>query len=441
MIWNGFSVASYNLWRFFMKRNILVFPCGSEIGLDIYSSVRYSTYFHLIGASSVDDHGRFVYEDYIPDVPFVTDPSFIPAMAQIVRERKVDAIYPAMDFVMTVLKEHEGELGCPVIASSLETVKICLSKEKTYQILQEVVKTPRVYDRNRIPQEAFPVFAKPDSGYGGKGTKRLENQGEVDAFIQGKEGILVLEYLPGEEFTVDCFTDRKGKLLFSAARKRNRIRDGISVNTFFAENQAEFESMAMAINNAIPFRGAWFYQVKRDKDGALCLLEIASRLGGSSLLSRAVGVNFALLSLFDAFGYDVTVSKNDYRVELDRALENKYITDLEYDSVYCDYDDCLILDKATVNVELVRFLYQCVNKGKRIYLLSKHDGDLEKELKIFRLDHLFDEVIHIDKGADKVDYIQSSKAIFIDDSHAERTHIQEVLHLPVFSPDMIDVLS
>ena len=106
-----------------MKRNILVFPCGSEIGLDIYSSVRYSTYFHLIGASSVDDHGRFVYEDYIPDVPFVTDPSFIPAMAQIVRERKVDAIYPAMDFVMTVLKEHEGELGCPVIASSLERRK------------------------------------------------------------------------------------------------------------------------------------------------------------------------------------------------------------------------------------------------------------------------------------------------------------------------------
>ena len=137
----------------------------------------------------------------------------------------------------------------------------------------------------------------------------------------------------------------------------------------------------------------------------------------------------------------MTVCKNDYRVELDRALENRYLTDLEFDSVYCDYDDCLILDKKTVNVDLVRFLYRCVNEGKRIYLLSKHEGDLEKELKEFRLDSLFDEVMHIDRNADKVDYIRSSRAIFIDDSHAERNHIQEALHLPVFSPDMIDVLS
>ena len=424
-----------------MKRNVLVFPCGSEIGLDIYSSVRYSTYFHLIGASSIDDHGRFVYEDYIPGVPFVTEESFIPALAKIVEERKVDAIYPAMDLVMTVLKEHEAELGCRVISSSLETNRICLSKEKTYRQLQGVVTTPQVYGPDRIPEEAFPVFAKPVIGYGAKGTKLLGSQEEVDAFVKGKEDLLILEYLPGEEFTVDCFTDRKGRLLYSAARKRNRIRDGISVNTFFVEDQSEFEAIARAINEAVDFRGAWFYQVKRNKDGKLCLLEIASRLGGSSLLSRAVGVNFALLSLFDAFDYDVTVCKNDYRVELDRALENRYLTDLEFDSVYCDYDDCLILDKKTVNVDLVRFLYRCVNEGKRIYLLSKHEGDLEKELKEFRLDSLFDEVMHIDRNADKVDFIRSSRAIFIDDSHAERNHIQEALHLPVFSPDMIDVLS
>lgn len=55
-----------------MKRNILVFPCGSEIGLNIYSPVRYSTYFHLIGASSVEDHGMFIYDDYIGNLPFKT---------------------------------------------------------------------------------------------------------------------------------------------------------------------------------------------------------------------------------------------------------------------------------------------------------------------------------------------------------------------------------
>ena len=127
-------------------------------------------------------------------------------------------------------------------------------------------------------------------------------------------------------------------------------------------------------------------------------------------------------------------------MELDRALESKYKTDLEFDSVYCDYDDCLILDKTKVNVELVKFLYKCVNEKKRIILLSKHDGDLKQELINFRLDHLFDEILHIDKQADKADYIRLGKAIFIDDSNEERLNIKNKHHLPVFSPDMIDVV-
>lgn len=423
-----------------MKKNVLVFPCGSEIGLDIYSSVCYSTYFHLIGGSSVDDHGKFVYEDYIPNIPFANTPEFIPAMAKIVKERNIDAIYPAMDLVITILKEHEEELGCKVVASPVETTQISLSKELTYKKLEGSVLIPRVFESQNVPVDEFPVFAKPKVGYGAKGTKKLSSQEEVNSFVRGKDDLLIVEYLPGEEYTVDCFTDRKGQLLYSAARKRNRVKDGISVNTFFVDNQEEFTSIAEVINSKIKFRGAWFYQVKRNKAGELCLLEIASRLGGSSLLSRAIGVNFALLSLFDIFDYSVSITKNDYNVELDRALENKYKTNLFFDSVYCDYDDCLILEKKFVNVELVKFLYKCINEGKRIYLLSKHDGDLHQELVDFRLDHLFDEVMHIDKEADKSDFIKDTNSIFIDDSNAERVNIKSKLGIAVFSPDMIDVL-
>ncbi len=424
-----------------MKKNILVFPCGSEIGLDIYSSVCNSTYFHLIGGSSVDDHGKFVYDDYIPDIPFANTPEFIPALVKIVKERNIDAIYPAMDLVITILKEHEKELGCKVVASPVETTQISLSKELTYEKLEGCVLVPKTFDPNNVPANEFPVFAKPKVGYGAKGTKKLSNQDEVNSFVKGKNDLLIVEYLPGEEYTVDCFTDREGHLLYSAARKRNRVKDGISVNTFFVDNQEEFSIIADAINSKIEFRGAWFYQVKRNKTGELCLLEIASRLGGSSLLSRAVGVNFALLSLFDIFDYSVSITKNDYNIELDRALENKYKTDLKFSSVYCDYDDCLILEKKYVNIELVKFLYKCINEGKRIYLLSKHEGDLNRELIDFRLDRLFDEVIHIDKVANKSDYIKDTNSIFIDDSNAERVIIRRELGIPVFSPDMLDVLN
>ena len=88
-------------------RNILVFPCGSEIALEIYNSVKYSTYFHLIGASSTDDHGKFVFEDYISGLPYVTDPEILPVLKKIIRDRMLDAIYPTMDLVITILKKYE----------------------------------------------------------------------------------------------------------------------------------------------------------------------------------------------------------------------------------------------------------------------------------------------------------------------------------------------
>jgi hypothetical protein len=419
------------------KLNILVFPCGSEIGLDIYSSVRYSTYFHLIGANSISDHGKFVYEDYIGGVPFVTDSNFISYIKNIVEERQIDAIYPAMDSVITKLKENENILGCKIVTSPLETTRICLSKEKTYECFHDVVYVPHTYKPEEVRQ--YPVFVKPKIGYGGKGTKKINSKKELFDFIEGKDNFLIVDYLPGDEYTVDCFTDRHRSLLYSAARKRGRIRDGISVNTAFENKQTEFVNLARKINLKLSFRGAWFYQVKRDKEGKLCLLEIASRLGGSSLLSRAVGINLAQLSLFDAFDYDVKIQKNDYYVELDRALDNCYKTDLEFDSVYVDYDDCLILDKKKVNTTLISFLYKCVNEEKKIYLLSKHEGNLEKELTILRLDTLFDKVIHIDKYADKCSYIKSDKAIFVDDSFAERENVLVNRHIPVFSPEMVDI--
>ena len=48
-------------------KNVLVFPCGSEIGLEIHNALKYSKDFNLFGGSSVDDHGKYVYKNYIPN--------------------------------------------------------------------------------------------------------------------------------------------------------------------------------------------------------------------------------------------------------------------------------------------------------------------------------------------------------------------------------------
>jgi len=423
------------------KYRILVFPCGSEIALEIHRSLRHSTHIDLIGANSVDDHGRYIYGDYIGGVPFIDDADSIDALREIVSQRGVDAIYPAMDKVIFRLKACENELGCKVISSSLETTRICLSKSKTYTHLNGRVKIPCVYSSVGNVRD-YPVFIKPDVGYGARGTYKADNAIELAAHWTGKRmrDCIITEYLPGLEYTVDCFTDRRGTLRFVGPRGRNRISNGISVNTSpIKDGLQEFRGLAKTINNAISFRGAWFFQVKRDKDGQLTLLEIASRLGGSSGLYRAVGVNFALLSVFDAFDIDVSIEMNSYDVEMDRALDNRYKTNLSYSTVYIDLDDTIILN-GKVNIEIIAFLYKCINEGKFIVLITRHAKDLQNTLAEYRLGNIFDQVIHLKPTEEKSAQITRPNSIFVDDSFTERKKVSSACGIPVFDAHMVDVL-
>jgi len=423
------------------KLKILVFPCGSEIGLEINRSLKYSTHIELFGANSVDDHGRFVFDNYIEGVPFIDDEEVIPFLARLVVEHKIDAIYPAMDKVICNLKLNENALGCKVIASEAATNEICVSKRKTYQKLNDVIKVPKTY--NSIQEvNTYPVFIKPDVGYGSRGVTKTNNQSELNYFFHSRsiKDYVITEFLPGAEYTVDCFTDRFGNLRFAGPRIRGRISNGISVYTKpVNDDLAEFETFAIKINKTLKLNGAWFFQVKGSKDGSLVLLEVASRLGGSSGLFRGLGVNFALLSIFDAFGYDVEILPNDQVIEMDRALDNKYKLKINYSTVYVDFDDCLIINNK-VNLQLVGFLYSCLNEGKRIILITKHECDLKESLKTYRLNDLFDEIIYLSKTENKTDFISNIDSIFIDDSFQERLNVKKILNIPVFSPDMVEAL-
>lgn len=423
------------------KLKILVFPCGSEIGLEIHRSLKYSAHVELFGANSIDDHGRFVYETYIEGLPVIDDDSIIPHLSGLVSEYKFDAIYPTMDKVIWKLKSNESALDCKVIASDSSTTEICLSKRKTYETLHSVVNIPKIFNP---PEEitSFPVFVKPDIGYGSRGVSKVNSKKELNCFFNSRllSDYVVTEYLPGTEYTVDCFTDRLGNLLFVGPRIRGRINNGISVYTKpIIENASMFEEIAIKINQTIKFNGAWFFQVKKSTNESLVVMEIASRLGGSSSLFRGIGVNFALLSLFNTFNIDVKILLNDPLIEMDRALYNKYKLNINYSTVYVDFDDCLIINKKT-NLQLIRFLYSCLNKGKRIILITKHENDLKKSLKTYRLSELFDEIIHIDKSDRKAEYITDTDCIFIDDSFVERKAVKEKLGIPVFSPDMVETL-
>jgi hypothetical protein len=82
-------------------------------------------------------------------------------------------------------------------------------------------------------------------------------------------------------------------------------------------------------------------------------------------------------------------------------------------------------------------LYDYVNSGKKLVLITKHEGDISKALKFYRLTDLFDEIIQLNDEQKKSDWIESNSSIFIDDSHRERVEVHQALGIPVYSHEMI----
>lgn len=423
-----------------MRKKVLVFPCGSEIGLELYRSLWKAKEVILYGGSSVSDHGEFVYENYISDIPTVSDERFILEVNRIVHEYEIDYIIPAHDLVVLKLSEalYRGNLACKLLTSPYETCRICCSKKLTYKKFSTILSAPKLYESPNLITD-WPVFLKPDVGCGSRGTAKANTLIETEYYTKRlSDDLLILEYLPGKEYTVDCFTDRYGQMVFCGGRERMRILNGISVRSVPVKNSI-FKEMAEIINRSLAFRGMWFFQVKENKDGHLVLMEIAPRIAGAMGLYRNLGINFALMSIYDAEGYDVSVVQNDYHIIFDRALESRFKLDLEYEHVYLDYDDCLVINGA-INLQMITFLFQCVNKGIGITLLTRHDKDIVASLRKKRIYKIFDEVIHIDRTQKKSDYIKHRDSIFIDDSFAERIEVKKTKGISVFSPDMIESL-
>jgi hypothetical protein len=425
-----------------VKHNVLVFPCGSEIGLEIYRSIEFSTHFNVYGGSSIGDHGEYVFKNYIGGLPHVDDPNFVESLNKIINDKKIEFVIPAHDSVVLKLAQAEADqiLGCKVITSPLATCEVARSKTKTYDELEAVIATPKIYESlSEVPESAWPIFMKPDVGQGSKGTHKANDPSEAEFYIKNAASpLILLEYLPGKEYTVDCFTDKNGVLVFAEGRERTRVSNGISVASATIDDP-HFGGIANKINEKLVLRGAWFFQVKKNENGELVLMEIAPRVAGTMGLVRCKGTNLVLLSLFNALEYDVDLIENEYDMQIDRALENKYRHDINYSHVYLDFDD-LVIFEGKVNPLVMAYVYQCLNNKIRVHLITRHKEELNDTLERYRLQNVFDEVIWLKNEEPKHEAIKEEDAIFIDDSYAERQAVSQACKIPVFDAHMIESL-
>ncbi|MEM2126485.1 MAG: ATP-grasp domain-containing protein [Candidatus Methanomethylicaceae archaeon] len=419
---------------------VLVFPSCNEPGLEVINSLACSNKIMLFGGSSVDveyDPSRLLLKNHLA-CPSYYDSGFREMMEKLIEEHQIDVVFPTMDLLVAEFSRWHLP-RTRFITPNSETAHLFLSKLRTYERLQGLVPVPRLYDFTNFE---LPAYAKPDIGSGSRGGMVVNTRDELQMALE--KGLLVMEYLPGAEFTVDCLNDLNGRLRFLHVRLRGKIGRNIALGTkgvFIAE----VEDAVRRIAEEIRIEGPWFAQFKMDREGRPVLIEVNCRIAGSMTLTRLSGVNIPLLSVFLFLGYEVEIPRLIPDVLLNRCLRNLCEVK-EFRWVIWDLDDTIIRKDGKPNPEAIACLYDLNNRGVTQLLLTKNP-DADRLLKLHRIPIFFVEVRSTDDKLAELERlmttygIEPETCIVVNDSMTENLAIQKRFpQLRVITPAMLDML-
>ncbi|TIX89355.1 ATP-grasp domain-containing protein [Rhizobium sp. P44RR-XXIV] len=419
-----------------MRGRVLVVPAGTEIGHEVYESLRYSKHWELVGANAVKDHSEVTFPEAYFDLPYVDDDGFVFEVQRLVAEKRIDYVIPAHDEALFQLSGKS--MTAVLVGPSTELSDILRFKSKVLMKLRGHIPVPEAIGNSPL----FPFFSKPDRGQGSRGARIVRNERELELLNEAREPMLFQELLPGDELTVDCFSLPDHEIAYCAARRRERVSSGIATRMQMVDEPLMLKH-ASVISRELKISGAWFFQMKQDIHGTYKLLEVANRIAGSSGFQRAMGINLMDAWLHQLAGKEVSFIKPFVGgLIYDRALYARIKLHRIVKNIYVDFDDTLIFNQGKqVHHRLIGLLYAFkITKGVPLTLLTRHGGEIDALLRRMGLIELFDSIIHLKNGEKKSLYINPDGAIFIDDAFSERKEVNSLGGVICLPPESIDVL-
>jgi len=422
-----------------LNTKVLIWPGTGIIGSEVFDSLKYMKNIDLTLSTDNQDVsviGKEINKIYIPNVSDKsTDWQNILSFINL----NYDLIFPTNDLVIDLIVNANTISLEKYILPNRETVKLCRSKKLSAQFFKD--KIP-VLEEVNLDSIEFPVYFKPDKGYGAKDHQIIYNKIELDLVIKKHPDSFITELLVGSEYTVECFSDFKGDLIYSKPRIRERIQFATSTKLVkpSRESNIALEKYATIINKEIKLDGPWFFQMKEDSRGELKLLEIGIRIPGSAVWSRAFGVNLAELAIYNKKRISTSVICNKSELSIERNLQSKVYLKLDFNYVYIDFDNTIYVNNQ-VKEETFIFLNKCFYRGIKIILITKYLGsDLSIKLEALRINTLITEIIHISESDSKHKYIEHLDSIFIDDSFSERKEVFNNLKINTYGPDIMELI-
>ncbi|MEY2665235.1 MAG: hypothetical protein RLZZ480_340 [Candidatus Parcubacteria bacterium] len=281
------------------KLTILVTGVGGPAGINISRLFQKRDDVFVIGCDVDATATGQCFVDEFVIAPFVHDAAAYETwMKKIVTERTIDMVVPTVHEELPLLATFVAELPAYVPLASKEVLALGEDKLTAYQYLEEHLpaSAPRFVLLRDFSKEwaggGETLFIKPRVGRGGRGCRRVTLSEILELKEKGEdlENIIVMENLPGMEWTIDVFMVKCKEIVYLVPRERLGLAGGIAIKGRTVRHAAVIEA-TKAFLSKLDVEGPVCIQWKADASGQPKFVEINPRLSGGLMISVAGGID------------------------------------------------------------------------------------------------------------------------------------------------------
>lgn len=242
-------------------------------------------------ATDMSELAPAIYEaDKYYIVPKMTDVGYLDVILDICKKEKIDGVLSLIDPELSLLAKNKGKfdaVGTIVIGSSYELCEMSLDKYEMYEWLKDhnykcaksYMDKKEFYTDIEAGKANYPVFVKPARGSASIAISKVYDKETVELLFAHDEGLMIQEYLNGQEIGADVYIDMvSGEVVSIFTKKKLKMRAGETDKAVSFKDDKLFDLIKKFVSEA-GYRGQIDIDIF-DINGEYYISEVNPRFGG-----------------------------------------------------------------------------------------------------------------------------------------------------------------
>ena len=240
-------------------------------------------------------------------VPPITAPGYIDRILEICRAERISGVLSLIDPELSLLAANEArfrEAGVTVIGSSYALCERSLDKYQMYLWLKEHgyacarswMDRAAFYRAVDAGEISYPVFVKPVKGSASISISKASDRETVELLFTHEDGLMVQEFLDGQEIGADVYIDMiSGEVVSIFTKKKIKMRAGETDKAVSFRDERLFALIERFVKES-GFRGQIDIDIF-DVGGEYYISEVNPRFGGGYPHAYACGCDHMTMIL------------------------------------------------------------------------------------------------------------------------------------------------